>query len=43
MLDLWIRQAMHLSIGQSVTLLSLSVALIGLVLAYKSMEGKDDV
>lgn len=43
MIDLWVTQAVHLSIGQAGLLLALSVALVGLVFVYKSMEGKDDV
>lgn len=43
MIDLWINQAVHLSIGQAGLLLALSGGLIGLVFVYKSMEGKDDV
>lgn len=43
MFDLWLNQAVHLSIGQALLLLALSLTLIGLVFIYYRMEGKGDV
>lgn len=38
MIDLWVSQAVHLSIGQSALLFALSVALIGLMFYYNGLE-----
>lgn len=38
MTELWIAQAVHLSIGQAVVLLALSVGLISAVFYYQRME-----
>lgn len=38
MIELWIRQAVHLSIGQSVLLFALSTTLIGLMFYYNRLE-----
>lgn len=38
MIDLWVTQAVHLSMGQSVLLLVLSVAAIGLLFVMKGMD-----
>lgn len=38
MIDLWVNQAVHLSIGQSVTLFALSIALVGLIFYQNRLE-----
>lgn len=42
MIELWIAQAVRLSVGQSVTLIVLSVGLIGLMFVYHR-KGTNDV
>lgn len=43
MIDLWVTQAVHLSLGQAMLLLALAITVIGLVVVYGSMEDKNDV
>lgn len=38
MIDLWINQAVHLSVGQAALLLALSVAAIGLLWVMKGID-----
>lgn len=38
MIDLWINQAVHLSMGQAALLLALSLAAIGLLFVMKGLD-----
>lgn len=40
MIDLWVTQAVHLSMGQAGLLLALSVGLIGLMFVYNRKESE---